>query len=154
MRLEYLINNDKKKTITIVIIILLVFIYLFSSMDFFKTNNLSKNFTKSIVKIVDKPADEKKLNELVNNINSIVQKLAHIFLFFVLAVFILIFDKLKYKVLRPKYNVIAILICFIYGSLDEIHQLFVFCRSSKFSDVLIDTSENLLGCNSSSKYYI
>lgn len=81
----------------------------------------------------------------INNINTIVRKLAHIFLFFVLAVFILILAKLKYKVLRPKHNVIAILICFIYGSLDEIYQLFVFGRSSKFSDVLIDTFGACLG---------
>lgn len=121
-------------------------------MHFFKNNNLSRNFTKSIVKIVYKPADEKRLDELVNNINTIVRKLAHIFLFFVLAVFILILAKLKYKVLRPKHNVIAILICFIYGSLDQIHQLFILGRSSKFF-CANRYVWGLFGCNCS-KYYI
>ena len=137
-------SNKKKIIISVGIILILIIVYKFSSMDYFKTNNVSKNFIKNIIKIIYPTGDNAKLNMFVNRANTLVRKMAHLFLFLSLGAFISTFTKLKYK-LEPKYNTIVLIICSVCGAIDEIHQSFVPGRSSKFSDVIIDTIGAFIG---------
>lgn len=145
IRIKNFIKNNKKLVIIgISIVALLGFVYFFSSMDYFKTNDVSKKFTKSIARIIGKSKSEAELNRFVNKANTFIRKLAHLFLFCMLGIFISFVMKLRYK-LENKYNLISIAICMMFGMLDELHQKFVPGRSSKLTDVLIDTIGATLG---------
>ena len=148
MKLEFKYFIVKNKNLIIIfscIIAVLLSMYFFSSMDFFKTNDFSRNFIRGIVKFVYNTNSPQKIDSIVNKANHTVRKLAHIFLFMILTMFVSIFIRSIYKKINIKYSVIALIICFSCGAIDEIHQKFVFGRSSKFSDVLIDTLGGLIG---------
>jgi len=144
IKLKSFFESNSKVIMIISIIILLGFVYFFSSMDYFKTNNVSRKFTKSIVGIVGKNKSEREINSFVNRANTYVRKMAHLFLFFNLGVFVSLVMKSKYK-LEIRYSILAVIICMIFGGLDEFHQMFVPGRSSRFADVIIDTVGSLLG---------
>lgn len=72
----------------------------------------------------------------------IVRKVAHFTEYFILG--ILVINALKYNTIKDMMK-LSILICILYASLDEIHQLFVQGRDGKIFDVLIDTLGSLSG---------
>lgn len=67
-----------------------------------------------------------------------IRKLAHMFLYFMLAVFVYVFMYMKTKnfVIGIK---ISMLISVVYAALDEIHQLYVVGRSGQLTDVWVDS---------------
>lgn len=77
-------------------------------------------------------------------LTTLVRKSAHIFLYFVLGVFVINFLK---DYLHQKARLIgySILFVFTYAVTDEIHQIFVPGRSSELRDVIIDTLAASLG---------
>ena len=108
-----------------------------------QTNDI-KNNTNSVtddIKIKEEQEKEKqaKINKIVKKYEIKVRKFAHASEFFVLALlFINLIYQNKGKV-KCQYLIATILFCFLYACTDEFHQKFVVGRTSRFTDVLIDT---------------
>ena len=100
-----------------------------------KTNNLG---------ITNKHPSENKLKEIVLNFNKPFRKFMHAFVYFVLAILILIFLK-NCSLANWKVYLLCFFLCFIFGLFDEYHQTFVVGRTGQLSDVLIDFIGGSLG---------
>lgn len=75
---------------------------------------------------------------IIETINYIIRKLAHLTEYFILT--LLINSLLKEYTLKEKTRLLlSIAICFIYSMTDEIHQSFIQGRTGIFTDCLIDT---------------
>lgn len=133
-----------KKIIIYILLVLLcmITIFCFSSKNTIESNSTSKSIIKYSVriyeKITNKEVDEEKV---INKLNYPVRKLAHFSIYFLLGMFVYgMFSctKLKHKLL------LSMIICVIYASLDETHQLFVYGRTGQVLDVLIDSVGSLI----------
>lgn len=70
-----------------------------------------------------------------------VRKCAHMFLYFVLGIFMFLFFRF-----RTNYpHMISLLCCYLYACSDEIHQLFVNGRSAQLTDTFIDLAGAAIG---------
>ena len=139
-------SNTRKYFPLIFIIIWIIIINIFSSMDYFNTNKISKKITKEVVMTFYNPMDEKELNHIVHDTNLYIRKFAHAFLFFILSLFVLCFFNPVNKALLFKQYISTLLICFSLACFDELHQYFVPGRSSSFVDTLIDLLGSIIGC--------
>lgn len=72
------------------------------------------------------------------------RKLAHMFIYFILSISIMIF-LYTFQISMFKRMGISLVFCFIYALSDEFHQLFVDGRGASFFDAMIDTSGAFLG---------
>ena len=106
-----------------------------------RSRGLVKQIVRSILSIFG--VDENNTS-LLDAIEVVVRKLAHIFLFFVLSIlsssFVYTFELGLLK--RFLYNT---LFCVFYACTDEFHQLFVEGRAGSIKDVLIDSIGIILG---------
>ena len=112
----------KKKIIYIILIILcMLTIFAFSNKNSIKSDKTSKGLIYNILNTYEKVTN-KNINKekIVKKLNYPVRKIAH-------------YTNWKYK------KRITIGICFLYASLDEIHQLFIAGRTGQVKDVFIDT---------------
>lgn len=133
--------NKKKLIKWLMLLVWMLVIFLFSSQPH------SGETTKSIIEQI---MPNIKTNSLLDMINFIVRKSAHITEYFILALLTISLLKEYTK----KQNVIlvsSLIFCFIYALTDEFHQSFVPGRSSLFRDVLIDTSGSIISLVS---YYL
>ncbi len=128
---------NKKIIYVFLVLLCMIIIFLFSSKNSTISNGMSKKLINSGVvfyeKVFDKEVDN---NYIVNKFNYPIRKLAHYSIYFLLGIFVynvIYCMKVKYK------SIIAFLICFLYASLDEFHQLFVSGRTGQFRDIVIDT---------------
>ena len=81
--------------------------------------------------------EKEEVEEITEDLNFPVRKLAHMFCYFVLA--LLVINALNISGIKDnRIIIITIVICFIYSCLDEYHQTFINDRSGKFTDCLID----------------
>lgn len=128
-------------------ILTMVVIFIFSSQEFKETMNTSGVIVKPIentvkttkdVSFSDKKTEEKYWKQIESKLTKIVRKLAHMFIFGVLAFFVYMFLK-SIGVKDADAIIFTLLICFIYGCTDEFHQRFVHGRTSQFFDVCVDT---------------
>ncbi len=112
---------------------------MFSNQKSYDSTNKSQSFIKNTIinvyKIFDSNASEEKLQSIVDTFDVPVRKCAHFLEYFILGV--LVFFTLNSYGIKNIY--IMILLCFLYASSDEIHQLFVPGRSGSFIDILLDT---------------
>lgn len=74
-----------------------------------------------------------------------VRKCAHMFIYFVLSINVMLLLFTYQKMSMIKRMSISIVICFLYACTDEFHQRFSAGRGSSFRDVLIDTSGAAFG---------
>lgn len=74
--------------------------------------------------------------QLIHYLNYPIRKLAHMFIYFVLAC--ITFIALKNTTKIKKLGITTIIICFIYACTDEFHQMFISGRTGNFLDVIID----------------
>lgn len=106
-----------------------------------RSRGLVKQIVRSILSIFG--VDENNTS-LLDAIEVVVRKLAHIFLFFVLSIlssgFVYTFELGLLK--RFLYNTSF---CVFYACTDEFHQLFVEGRAGSIKDVLIDSIGIILG---------
>lgn len=108
-----------------------------------KTNEMTNSTNSVVDDIKTKEEQEKerqaKINKIVKKYEVKVRKFAHASEFFVLALlFINLIYQSKGKV-KWQYLLVTILFCFLYACTDEFHQKFIVGRTSRFTDVLIDT---------------
>ena len=141
-----------KKILYAILIIWLILIFIFSSINANDSNKNSEGIIKSVVtttvKVLHIDANEKKIDEVVKNLNYPVRKCAHVFEYFVLGILLMgcIYNKNNTKLLY-----LIILVLFIYASIDEYHQLYT-GRTGMFRDVILDTLGGSLGVISYFKF--
>lgn len=115
------------------VILWLIIIFMFSN----EQGSISNKNSKLIVCLFSRLG--LNLNSIFGNMaNFIVRKISHFSEYFIL--YILILNAL-YK--RPKIKkeiIISIIVVFLYSCSDEIHQFFIYGRSARIRDVIIDTS--------------
>ena len=136
----------KKIIYLLFILLILSSIFFFSSKNSNESNGLSKKLINNTINIVEKVTHKDLDNkELVNTLNYPIRKLAHFTIFLLLGISIFLFIStfnINKKVL------ISILVCILFASLDEFHQVFSLGRSPLLLDILIDSLGSITGITS------
>lgn len=96
----------------------------------------SSNQSNFIVDIITSIINIKDIGLL----SLIIRKLAHFIEYFILGILVINFIT-RYD----KKIIIAILLCIIYATSDEIHQIFVPGRSCQIIDIMIDSLGSIMG---------
>lgn len=129
--------NARKIICLFFTILCMAIIFLFSNKNSNVSNGTSKQLINKGIIIYEKLSNKDVDNEvIINKLNYPIRKLAHYSIYFILGIFVynvICCMKIKYKL------IMAIIICFLYASFDEAHQLFVSGRTGQFRDILIDT---------------
>ena len=141
-----------KKIISLILIILWMgFIFYLSSMDSSTSNDKSKSIVSNIVDKIDnnvlnKEVTTSKNSKFMENMNYLFRKLSHVSVYLALAILVFnyVIQLRKRKILM--YDVITLIVCFIYACTDEYHQTFIVGRSGSIMDVLIDMIGVVIGC--------
>ena len=123
----------KNKLNIILVLIWMLLIFLMSSYN----ANMSSEQSGVIVNFI---ANILNINNL-ELLSLIIRKLAHYTEYLILG--LLLVNLLKDY--HNKYLLISLIICILYATSDEIHQLFVPGRSCQFLDILIDTLGSITG---------
>lgn len=124
----------KNKPSTILMLLWMFLIFLMSSFDATESANQS-NFIVNIITDIFKI-------ENIELLSLIIRKLAHFTEYLILG--FLTINMLNKNDISKKY-LISILICIIYATSDEIHQIFVPGRACQIRDVLIDSIGSITG---------
>lgn len=137
----------KKFTMIINIILLITWMGVIFN---FSSDNGSQSSSKSerlLIKTVELFKKEKLTEEqkqiIINKYGHLVRKLAHMFLYFVLAI-LAYFVLYQIIGLKPATIIYTLIFCFIYACTDEIHQIFTPDRGPSIIDVLIDSLGSLI----------
>ena len=110
----------------------MIFIFVMSSFDATSSSNQS-NFIVDIITSIINIKD-------IGLLSLIIRKLAHFIEYFILGILVINFIT-RYD----KKIIIAILLCIIYATSDEIHQIFVPGRSCQITDIMIDSLGSIMG---------
>lgn len=135
-----------RKTISIILLLLwMTVIFMFSSSGSVKSNDTSGKVISSAISVKDKVTSKETKPEtkkkIVKKLNYSVRKSAHVFEYFVLGVLALnVFDAFNVK----RKVLFAIMLCILYASSDEFHQLFT-GRTASVTDVLLDSAASIVG---------
>lgn len=124
----------KNKPSTILMLLWMFLIFLMSSFDATESANQS-NFIVNIITDIFKI-------ENIELLSFIIRKLAHFTEYLILG--FLTINMLNKNDISKKY-LLSILICIIYATSDEIHQIFVPGRACQIRDVLIDSIGSITG---------
>lgn len=124
----------KNKPSTVLVAIWMIIIFLMSSFDATESTNQS-NFIVNIITNIFKI-------ENIELLSFIIRKLAHFTEYLILG--FLTINMLNKNDISKKY-LLSILICIIYATSDEIHQIFVPGRACQIRDVLIDSIGSITG---------
>lgn len=121
-----------KKVIKLLLIILwLLVIFIFSNQDGTTSTALTNGVLEKYLFFIDSDV-----------LFIIIRKIAHITEYLILGILVFSFVN-EFKIDRK--IIISLLICLIFSSLDEFHQLFIPGRTGKILDVFIDMIGVLLG---------
>lgn len=136
------------RVISVVLLIsLMVTIFCLSAQVATESRTLSEGFSYKVISLFYPKIKEMTYDERIELYDSLpipIRKLAHFSIFGLLGVFAFL-SLISYKDIRYILRItIAFLICVLYATSDEIHQLFVNGRSCELRDVLIDSSGALL----------
>lgn len=137
-------KNNKLKTKKIILYIILIIelltIFIFSNQPGKKSENTSDSFASSIIdkvtNITNKDITETKKKNVIIKTRFIVRKAAHFTIYFVLGITIYLLLE-TYNIKR--IIILSIIICLIFGSIDEVHQIFIPGRTARIYDCIIDT---------------
>lgn len=122
----------KNKISLLLVILWMIFIFVMSSFDASSSSNQS-NFIVDIITSIINIKDTELLS-------FIIRKLAHFTEYFILGILVInLITKYDKKI------IIAILLCIIYATSDEIHQIFVPGRSCQITDIMIDSLGSIMG---------
>lgn len=126
--------NKKKFLKWLLLLIWMIIIFIFSNQP--HSGEATRSIIEQIIPTI-------KTNALINIINFIIRKSAHITEYLILT--LLTISLLKEYTQNERIIIISsIIFCFLYASTDEFHQSLVPGRTSTFKDVLIDTSGGLI----------
>ena len=124
-----------KKLSVILVLIWMIAIFMFSSFNGNVSSVQSDGIVAILAKIIHYTGD-------IDVLKIIVRKLAHFTEYLILG--LLVINACRYNGIKNMVK-LSILICILYASLDEIHQLFVSDRTGNIMDTLIDTLGSLSG---------
>ena len=124
----------KNKRSTILMLFWMLLIFIMSSFDATESANQS-NFIVKIINNIFKI-------ENIELLSFIIRKLAHFTEYLILG--FLTINMLNKNDISKKY-LLSILICIIYATSDEIHQIFVPGRACQLRDILIDSIGSITG---------
>ena len=134
--------------ITMLILLGLTFISIFnfSNQDGQTSGGISRKVARKIVDVFPytKNLSEKTKNKIVEKTQPIIRKGAHLSIYTLVGIFIMIFIS-TYKIHLKYKFLISILVGLVYASSDEIHQSFIPGRTASIIDVGIDTAGVFLG---------
>ena len=124
-----------KKISIILVIIWMIVIFIFSNASGELSNLQSEGIVAKLALLIHYTGD-------INILRVVVRKIAHFTEYLILG--ILVINACRYNGIK---NIIklSILICILYASLDEIHQLFIQGRAGKVLDICIDTIGSVSG---------
>lgn len=124
----------KNKSSTILMLLWMFLIFLMSSFDATESTNQS-NFIVNIITNIFKI-------ENIELLSFIIRKLAHLTEYLILG--LLVANMFTKNNINNLY-LISIILCIIYATSDEIHQLFVPGRACQLRDILIDSIGSITG---------
>ena len=124
----------KNKSSTILMLLWMFLIFLMSSFDATESTNQS-NFIVNIITNIFKI-------ENIELLSLIIRKLAHFTEYLILG--LLVANMFTKNNINNLY-LISIILCIIYATSDEIHQLFVPGRACQLRDILIDSIGSITG---------
>ncbi len=131
----------------ILTIITCIIIFIFSSQNGEKSGLTSRGFVRKIVEItgITNDLNEEEKEEVIENCQFVVRKLAHFSIYTILGINILGFVN-TYKNLKLQSRIeITLFSGFLYAVSDEFHQMFSGGRTASPKDVCIDTLGVLFG---------
>lgn len=123
---------SKNKISLLLVILWMIFIFVMSSFDATSSSNQSNFIVDIIISIIN--------IKDIGLLSLIIRKLAHFIEYFILGILVINFIT-RYD----KKIIIAILLCIIYATSDEIHQIFVPGRSCQITDIMIDSLGSIMG---------
>ena len=138
-----------KKIIFLILMILWMgVIFYFSGRSAAESDNQSNGFIHATViktvKLFKKDLTASEEEFIVKYCVYPIRKYAHVFEYFVLYILVFLFINC-YDIDLKKKLIYSMIVCILYASSDEIHQIFVPGRSSKILDVLVDSIGSLIG---------
>ena len=124
------------------VVVIMIVIYSLSSQVSDTSNQLSTGVTEKVVKAVETVVPKVDLN--VKDLNHIVRKNAHFFIYCTLG--FLLMNAMKRSEITRYYGILlALSIGTVYAITDEFHQSMIPGRGPQLTDVLIDGSGVLFG---------
>lgn len=129
-----------KKIIKLLLILVWMgVIFSFSSDNGAASENKSNTIIMKVYKVINKEKISKKEEQkIIDKYVLLVRKSAHFLEYAILGLLVISFIN-EFKQISIKSILIAILVCILYATSDEIHQLFSSGRSARIFDVIIDT---------------
>lgn len=107
-----------------------------------QSSELSSGIVDMVVQTLDKLVPFVELN--LDSLHYIIRKSAHFTAYFILGLLVMIAIRQSHKNYY-KNIILTLVICVIYATSDEVHQLFIPGRSGEIKDVLIDSSGATVG---------
>ena len=137
-------RNLKRVISWTAVVLYMLVIFLFSNQQGAESNRLSGSIVKEVRSHVNLPAEIKQNDKTYKiDYNRIIRKTTHFFQYFLLALlFYLAFASCDLN--TKSCIIISFILSVFYAGLDEFHQWFVFERSSRLMDIIIDSSGALL----------
>lgn len=136
-------NKQKHQIISWTAVILwMMLTFILSAQTGNQSGQLSAGITKKVVEAIKIITHKEDFN--LDTFNHIVRKCAHFMNYLVLALLVLNALRKKEK-LKVKNVIFTFVICALYASSDEYHQLFVPGRGPQVRDVFIDSSGAVVG---------
>jgi len=143
------LDGKRQKKVIIYILIILFWmgmVFMFSSQNVTKSDDLSTSIAKKAMNIVHKEDNLTAWQEkqLLDKYDHYIRKFAHFSIYLIGGFIIISFIKLFVK--NNAISILStVLIGLLYAGSDEFHQSFVDGRGAMFSDVLLDTAGVITG---------
>lgn len=123
-----------------------VTIFIFSSQNGNESGSTSRNFTRKVIEIlqIDKNLNESEKENLIENSQFVIRKLAHFTIYAIAGINIYGFFN-TYDINKKNKILGVLLVGIVYAISDEIHQMFSGNRTPAIKDVMIDSCGVLFG---------
>lgn len=138
--------KNKRIILGILIILWAIIVFYFSHQPSEKSSNISTQTTSIFLKWIPtiQQEDKQVFLNLVERVNPIIRKLAHLSIYMIGGFLLLVFMN-TFKISKNLKISFALFIGTLYAISDELHQYFVPGRSCELRDVLIDTLGLIIG---------
>lgn len=126
----------------IAVILWMALIFKLSSQPAAQSGKLSTGIAEINIKVIEKVKPNAKFN--IVKFDHMIRKNAHFFVYLVLGVFVE--NALRISGVRGyRCIVYSLLICILYATSDELHQVFIPGRGAQVKDVIIDSAGACVG---------
>ena len=153
---------NKRIIISVILVIIwMAFIYFMSNMNREESSSTSRTIIVDVINKIDEMTHassetikKHQTYDFIKKVHHIFRKFSHTLVYMALAILIfnLLIQLRKRKLFM--YNLLTIMLCFIYACTDEYHQTFILGRGGQFTDILIDTLGAIVGCFLISMVYL